>query len=136
MTTGIKGAQGFVRALGFMQTAIGILLWMGQGLRPPLIHIALGCAFVLALWALAFFGARARVAGGLVALLAAWGVLVAAFGMMHAGFLPGPQHWVIQATHLVIGIIAIGLAEMVAARAKRMSRSPESSVPRSEPSAV
>ena len=119
MAKAAKVTQRLIRLLGFVQIVIGIAIWMGYGLRPPVIHIGIGFAFVLALWALAIFGARAHAGGGLVALLLVWGALTAAFGMVQGGLLPGPHHWVIRVLHLVVGVAAIGQAEVLAGRMKR-----------------
>jgi len=100
---------------------IGIAIWMGFGLRPPVIHMAIGIAFVLALWILAILGAQARAGAPLVALLLLWGALTVVFGMAQAAILPGPQHWIIRVLHLLVGVAAMGQAEALAARMKRAS---------------
>jgi hypothetical protein len=121
MTKAATFAQRVIRVLGFTQVVIGIAIWMGYGLRPPVVHIGIGFAFVLGLWVLAILGARARAGGGLVALLVAWGVLTAALGIVQGDVLPGPHHWVIRVLHLVVGLAAVGQAEALAGRMRRAS---------------
>jgi hypothetical protein len=56
----------------------------------------------------------------LPAIAIAWGVLAAAFGLAQAQILPGDDvHVVIQVAHLVVGLVAIGLAEALGAAATR-----------------
>jgi len=121
MTKAAKVMQMLIRGLGVVQIVIGIAIWMGFGLRPPVIHMAIGIAFVLALWILAILGAQARAGAPLVALLLLWGALTVVFGMAQAAILPGPQHWIIRVLHLLVGVAAMGQAEALAARMKRAS---------------
>jgi len=119
MSKAAKVIQMLIRMFGVVQIVIGIAIWMGYGLRPPVIHIAIGVVFVLALWILAILGARARAGAPLVALVLVWGALIAVFGMAQAAILPGPNHWIIRALHLLVGIAAMGQAEALAGRMKR-----------------
>ena len=121
MTKAAKVMQMLIRGLGVVQIVIGIAIWMGFGLRPPVIHMAIGIAFVLALWILAILGAQARAGAPLVALLLLWGALTVVFGMAQAAILPGPQHWIIRVLHLLVGVAAMGQAEALAGRMKRAS---------------
>jgi hypothetical protein len=66
-------------------------------------------------------GARAHLPAGLVALAIAWGFVVPVLGLLQGELLPGGSHWVVQVLHLLVGLIAIGLAESLAARIKRMA---------------
>jgi hypothetical protein len=49
------------------------------------------------------------------------GFLLALFGLFQKGWLVGPNHWVIQVVHLLLGLSAIGLAEMIGGRYRRMT---------------
>jgi hypothetical protein len=42
------------------------------------------------------------------------GLFVPVFGMTQARILPGDLHWIVQAAHLVVGLVAMGLAERLA----------------------
>jgi hypothetical protein len=119
MTKAAKVMQMLIRAFGVVQIVIGIAIWMGYGLRPPVIHMALGLMFVLALWILAILGAQTRAGAPLVASLLVWGALTAVFGMAQAAILPGPHHWIIRVLHLLVGVAAMGQAEALTGRMKR-----------------
>lgn len=123
MTKAAKVMLMLIRAIGFFQIVVGVMIWMGMGLHPPVIHIAVGVVFVVALWVLAVLGAQARAGVPLVALLLVWGALTAVFGMAQAAILPGPNHWIIRVLHLLVGVAAIGQAEALAGRMKRASAS-------------
>ena len=80
----------------------------------------LGIVLVLALWAVAVLALQAGVRPVLPAIAIAWGVLMAAFGMTQAQLLSDDSlHVVIQVAHLVVGLVAIGLAEALGAAATR-----------------
>jgi len=47
-----------------------------------------------------------------------WGALVLGFGMIQAQIMPGPNHGLVQIAHVLIGLLAVGFAEMLAKRLK------------------
>jgi hypothetical protein len=79
----------------------------------------MGVVFVFLLWAMAAFGASAKVSPALVVTAFVWGLLVLYFGMSMGRFLPGRAHEVIRVLHFLIGLGAIGLLESLGARIKR-----------------
>ena len=119
MAKAAKIFQMIARLTGLIQILMGIGLWMGHGLSLTNLHMAIGVVLVLSLWILAFFGARARVGGGLVALSWIWGAVTLVFGMTQARILPGAQHEVIRVLHLLIGLGAISFAECLGKRLKK-----------------
>jgi hypothetical protein len=68
------------------------------------------------LWTLAFFCARAAAPTGLVVLVAVWGLVLPAVGFSQKNILPGGAHWVVQLVHLLLGLAALGLAQVLAGR--------------------
>jgi hypothetical protein len=117
--------QVIVRATGGFQILLGALLWVGFLQQLTTLHMVVGLVFVLAVWVLA---ARAFAAGAgraLSAVAILWGVIVVALGMTQAQILPGPSHWVVRVAHLVVGVIAMGLAGQLGVRmnAEHPSRS-------------
>jgi hypothetical protein len=48
-----------------------------------------------------------------------WSLIVLALGMAQVSLLPGQYHWVIQALHLLVGLIAMGLGHALARRIGR-----------------
>jgi hypothetical protein len=56
----------------------------------------------------------------------AWGFIVLLLGLSQDQLFPGPAHWLIKLLHLLVGLSAIGLAELLARRS--LAR-----VPRTQP---
>jgi hypothetical protein len=110
-----------LRVAVLLALILGILFWTGNATSLMLIHMALGILAVLSLWTLG--GAIASTKGGigLAAGAFVWGLLVAALGLTQRTLLPGSTHWVIQILHLLLGLGAIGLGEMIAGRYKRVT---------------
>lgn len=116
----LTGAQWVVRVCGVVLLILGLLIW-AEGMRNLIsIHTWLGILMVLGLWVLAAVGARFGVPIGLAAGLAVLGLLVAGLGMTQNTLMPGSTHWVIQILHLLLGMAAVGLAESVGGRLRRM----------------
>jgi uncharacterized membrane protein YccC len=103
-----------VRITGVLQLVMGILIWMGGFPYLIPVHMLIGVVFVIAMWVLGFKAMSARVASGLAGVLIAWGAIVVAFGMTQAQLWPGPNHAAIQALHMVMGLMGMGLSDMVA----------------------
>jgi hypothetical protein len=107
------------RVTGLTQIILGLVIWVFHPDAVIPVHIAVGLALVLSLWTLAFLAAEAGVSRGLVALAVLWGFLAPALGLTQGQLLVGDYHWVIQALHLLVGLVAIGLANGLAARIRR-----------------
>ena len=118
MRGAFKGLQMLIRFAWLIQIALGIAFWAGHGLRFVPVHMLVGIVFVVLLWALCALAPAARVRTGLVPLTAVWGVLTLALGLTQRGLMTGGAHWVIQVLHLLVGIVAIVLAERLAAKMK------------------
>lgn len=103
--------------VGLVLLVLGVLFWTGRALGLVQLHMSLGSFFVLLMWAIATVGARARAPVGLVVLTYVWGLVTAALGMAQVQLVPGAGHWVIQALHLLVGIVAMGLCGVLATRA-------------------
>lgn len=114
----VRIAQLTLRMTGLLLIILGVLIWTG---RTPLVpsHAALGALFVLSLWVLAILGFYSRAGMALSFRTAVWATLVLAFGVLQTRMWPGPWHVYIRVVHLFIGIVAIGVGEMLAARIKR-----------------
>lgn len=105
---------------------LGILFWVGvvQNDTLTLIHMLIGFVVVISLWVIGL--AQGFLKGGSFPLALATfvvGLLLAIVGLYQQGWLVGSSHWVIQVIHLLLGLSAIGLGEMVAARTKRRLKS-------------
>ena len=109
---------------GIALVVLGILFWTGHALSLVRVHMLLGVLFVLCLWALAALGFAAPKARVLALVVLIWSLIVPALGVMQLRLLPGSYHWVIQAIHLLVGLIAVGLGQ---ALSRRIGRQPAES---------
>lgn len=103
-----------VGGLGLIQICLGIAFWTGNAVPLVPIHMALGTALVLCLWALAGLGAAARIPVVLVLAGFVWGALTVIYGMTQELVLAGTLHWIAQALHLAVGLVAILIAGLIA----------------------
>jgi hypothetical protein len=113
-------AQMIVRVSGVLLLILGLLFWTGDALGLIPVHILLGVLLVLALWLLAATASQMGVPIGLVAGAALLGLVLAWLGFTQDSMLPGSAHWIIQALHLVLGMAAIAIAEVIGGRIRRM----------------
>ena len=102
-----------VRATGLIQVVLGLLLWIGIERDLVAIHVVVGFVLVFGLWTLAVAAARSGVGAGLVVVALLWGLLVPLAGLVQDRVLPGDIHPAVQLLHLLVGLGAIGVAEVV-----------------------
>jgi hypothetical protein len=116
MNKPITIARTIVIVAGLVQIVLGMLFWsgIGKGLVP--VHATIGFVLVLSLLTLTFLAARAGAPIGLVVLVGIWAVVVPVFGITQTRILPGSNHWITQAIHLLLGVAAMGLASVLASR--------------------
>lgn len=103
---------------------MGILFWTGniQNLIP--IHMLIGILVVLCLWVIGLAQGFTKGANfGLALATFILGLALAIVGLYQTRWLPGSSHWIIQVIHLLLGLSAIGLGEMIYARTKRRLKS-------------
>lgn len=105
-----------VRVTGIVQIVLGLLFWTGRALGYIPLHMSVGFVVVLGLWTLALLALVARTGAGLPLFGILWGLALPALGMTQAGILVGPWHWVIRVVHLLMGLIALGVADRLATR--------------------
>jgi len=110
-----------VRGVGLVLIVLGVLIWVGVASAIVPIHMLLGIVLVLALWATAYLALQAGAKPVLPAIAAAWGLVVVVLGLSQGFILPDTGHVLIQVAHLVVGIVAIGLAEALVAAGQRGS---------------
>ena len=106
---------------GVLALILGLLFWSGTALHLGSVHMLLGFLTVAALWVIGLSQAFAK--GGswmLAACAVAVGLLLVILGIEQATLLVGDRHWIIQVIHLLLGILAIGLGHMAAARARKL----------------
>jgi hypothetical protein len=99
---------------------MGILLWTGNADNLIPIHTLIGIIVVLSLWVIGL--AQGFMKGGSFALAAATfilGLIITIVGLNQQSWLPGSAHWVIQVIHLLLGLSAIALGEIIYGRTRR-----------------
>jgi hypothetical protein len=99
---------------------MGIIFWTGNLENLQLVHMLIGFIVVLSLWVIGL--AQGFIKGGSFGLAVATfivGLLLAIVGLYQQNWLPGSAHWVIQVIHLLLGLSAIGLGEMIYARTRK-----------------
>ena len=110
-----------LRASGVLALILGIVLWTGND-NLTAVHIVLGFLVVASLWwiaAAAFTSPAVTPALAGVAVLV--GLLQIVLGYTQVNLFLS-AHAVVQVTHLVLGLAALGLGEVLVARMKRGQR--------------
>src|SRR5215211_2693348 len=108
-----------LRVCGALALILGSLFWTGNALNLISIHMLLGILVVLSLWVIGV--GQAFSSGGswpLAASALLVGLLVMVVGMTQSSLMTGSFHWVIQVIHLLLGVLAVGLGQISAARAR------------------
>ena len=113
----VRIASIVLRIGGALAVILGILFWSGNALNLVPIHMLLGLLVVLSLWIVGIgqafsSGGSWPLAGGALLL----GLLVIVVGMTQSSLIVGSFHWVIKVVHLLLGILAVGMGQIAAAR--------------------
>jgi hypothetical protein len=105
---------------GVLALIIGLLLWTHTALNLVSLHMLLGMLVVAALWVIGIAQAFARGGSWIIAVSALiLGGLVFYLGMIQSSLMVGQVHWIIQVVHLLLGVAAIGVGHMAAARCRK-----------------
>ncbi len=115
-------AQMLVRITGVLLLILGLLIWTDNAFNLIGIHTLLGLVLVLSLLVFAAAAQHAGAPLGMAIGLAVLAVIVLVLGMTQMNLLPrpDPNHWIIQVLHLLIGMAAIGMAEAIGGRLRRI----------------
>ena len=115
----IKILQWVVRIAGVAALLIGISFRGGRALAPVSVHMSIGVLVCLALAIIAIMALarRVRVPVALVALL--WAIATVTVGTVQDWWVGAGSHVPTEILHVVLGVGAIGLAEMLGAAIKR-----------------
>lgn len=103
---------------------LGILFWTGNADNLIPVHMLIGIVAVLSLWVIGL--AQGFIKGsnfGLALATFIVGLALAIVGLYQQQWLPGSSHWIIQVIHLLLGLSAIGLGEMINGRTRRLVKS-------------
>ena len=116
----IRYACAVVTIAGILAFVSGLVFWVGGAPSLVTMHMLLGFLTVIGLWTVGI--AQALSTGGswiLAAVACIVGALTIYIGMNQAAMLPGEHHWLVQLSHLLLGILCIGVSHMAAARHRR-----------------
>ncbi len=125
----IRIADWVLRISGIIALVLGILVWVNT-LTSADIHMLFGILVTLSLLVLGIaFGITKGGNWGLGGAAIVWAIIVFLFGLFQQSILTADNvHWIIQVIHLLFGIAAIGLGEMITARYRRITAAQAQSV--------
>jgi len=116
----LRYASAVVTLAGTLALISGLAFWFGSAANLVSMHMLLGFLTVAGLWTIGIAQALSSNGSAGVAILAVVvGALTVYIGINQTTMLPGAYHWVIQISHLILGILNIGVAHMAAARQRR-----------------
>jgi hypothetical protein len=105
---------------GVLALILGLLLWAHTAPQFVSLHMLLGLVVVAALWVIGIAQAFTSNGSWLMATVALiLGAVVLYLGMIQASVMVGALHWIIQIIHLLLGLAAIGVGHMAAARYRK-----------------
>ena len=115
----IKILQWVVRIAWVVAILLGMSFWTGRPIAPVSVHMTFGgiVALALAIIAVIAMKDRVRVPVGIVALL--WAIAMVVVGTVQDWWVGAGSHVLMEIVHPLLGIGAIGLAEMLAAALNR-----------------
>lgn len=119
MQTWTKVLLMLMRLTWLVGLILGLYIWTSHGYSVLKPHIALGFTSALLLMLILLTGIAAKAKPIHILLAAVWVVLLPVIGFGQLHWLPGANHWLIRVVHLLIGLFAIGSAEMIGAHAAR-----------------
>jgi hypothetical protein len=112
-------AQMLIRVCFLAVLVLGALFWTGHADSLRGVHILAGILIVLALWAIATIALLRDVNRAVAGAAYIWGIVTVVFGLNQETIVPGTMHWVTQVAHLLVGVVAVALAELLGARLRR-----------------
>jgi hypothetical protein len=118
-------ARWSIRLTGPAQIVLGVAFWVGRAVQLRPVHMLIGMVFDLAFLTFVVLAARVGVRPVVVAGGIALAVVIPLFGVVQTRILVGPAHWVVRAAHLLLGLIAM----VVANRLGRFVSSASAAVP-------
>jgi ABC-type multidrug transport system permease subunit len=111
-----------LRISALLALVLGMLFWTGYAESLVDAHMLLGLLVALSLWML---GVTLAITGegnwwltGGAFVLAG---IILIFGLIQERLLPGALHWVIQVIHLLLGLSALGLGEIITRQYKQFN---------------
>ena len=117
----VRIAVNIVRIGVLIQLISGIVFWTGHADNLQTAHILIGILVVLSLWTLGIAQGLQGGSFGMALATFVVGFLLVLVGLFQKQWLIDSNHWIIQVIHLLLGLSAIGLAEMIGGRYRRMT---------------
>ena len=111
--------QNIIRIFGVIQLVMGAIFWTDHLDNLVIIHIILGSVIAIGLFILAIQAGKYGISSWLVALSIVWAIGLPAWGLLQDKIFPGPYNWITQVLHLLCGVGAIGLSEMLGMKIKK-----------------
>jgi hypothetical protein len=108
-----------VRLVGLATLGLGLAFWSGHALTLVNLHMSFGIFLVVVLWAFAARAGRAGIGASTVILAVLWGLVVPVLGAIQLNMPPGGGYGLVRVLHLVAGLGALALIEMLAGRLRR-----------------
>jgi hypothetical protein len=102
-----------VRVTGLLALLLGLGLWNGAGFSLLSLHEGLGFLLGASLIWISLVGFVRSVSPALSGVALVCGLALPVIGSVQGRLLPGPNHWLIGALHLALGVGAIVLAELI-----------------------
>ncbi len=123
-----------LRVAVLVAVILGILFWVNVALNLIPLHMLIGIIVVLCLWIIGL--AQGFMKGGslpLAVLTFVLGLALAIVGLYQQQWLIGPAHWIIQVIHLLLGLSAIAVAEMIVGRTKKRVKAQQQATSQQQP---
>jgi hypothetical protein len=111
-----------LRITVLINLVLGILFWTStiDNSGVTLLHIVLGILAVISLFTIGILQGLRGGSFGMALATFAVGFLLLFVGLYQTRWLLNANHWIIQVIHLILGLSAIGLGEMIGGRYNRM----------------
>jgi hypothetical protein len=116
--------QWWTRVSGVLGLVLGVLTerfsydWLVRS------HTSLGCVVAGVLAVLAGIGLYKRIPVGLTLAGLLWAGATTYLGFQQTTMMVSGDHWIIEMIHVVLGVGAMGLADVIGARLKRLAEPP------------
>lgn len=122
MRTALKVSTMALLGSGALLLVLGLIIWTERGPHEQFVavHIALGSVLILSLWTICAIAARSGVPSRLVAIAAAWGVVVVVLGLSQEDLVQGDRHWTIQVLHVAVSMGAIAWGRRLVGMIRRV----------------
>jgi hypothetical protein len=116
----IRIASVVLSLAGLLALISGVIFWTGAGATLISMHMLLGLLAVASLWWIGIGQAFAQGGSWLIAACALLiGAATAVMGIIQSSLMVGELHWAIQAIHLLLGLLTIGVGHIGAARYRK-----------------